>query len=113
VDRAGRLLDQAITIYERLDAARDLARAEAALRQMGVRRGRRVTHSRAQSGWQSLTPSERAVVDLVAEGLSNPQIGQRLYVSRRTVQTHLGHVFAKLHISSRTQLAAEAIRHRR
>ena len=68
MDRAGRLLDQAITIYERLDAARDLARAEAALRQMGVRRGRRVTHRRAQSGWQSLTPSERAVVDLVAEG---------------------------------------------
>jgi len=111
-DRAGQLLNQAITIYERLGAARDLARAEAALRQMGVRRGRRVTHSRAQSGWQSLTPSERAVVDLVAEGLSNPQIGQRLYVSRRTVQTHLAHVFAKLHIASRAQLAAEAARHR-
>jgi DNA-binding CsgD family transcriptional regulator len=110
VDRAGQLLDQAITIYERLDAARDLVRAEAALRQMGVRRGRHVTHSRAQSGWPSLTPSERAVVDLVAEGLSNPQIGQRLYVSRRTVQTHLAHVFAKLHITSRAQLAAEAIR---
>jgi DNA-binding CsgD family transcriptional regulator len=110
--RAGQLLDQAITIYERLDAARDLARAEAALRQIGVRRGRRVTHRREQSGWQSLTPSERAVVDLVTEGLSNPQIGQRLYVSRRTVQTHLTHVFAKLHITSRTQLAAEAIRHR-
>jgi DNA-binding NarL/FixJ family response regulator len=45
------------------------------------------------------------VVDLVAEGLSNPQIGQRLYISRRTVQTHLAHVFAKLHITSRTQLA--------
>jgi len=112
VARAGQLLDQAITVYERLDAARDLARAEAALRQMGVRRGRHVTHSRAQSGWPSLTPSERAVVDLVAEGLSNPQIGQRPYVSRRTVQTHLAHVFAKLHITSRTQLAAEAIRHR-
>jgi DNA-binding CsgD family transcriptional regulator len=110
--RAGQLLDQAITIYERLDAARDLARAEAALRQTGIRRGRRVTHRRAQSGWQSLTPSERAVVDLVAEGLSNPQIGQRLYISRRTVQTHLAHVFAKLHITSRAQLAAEAIRHR-
>ena len=110
--RAGQLLDQAITIYERLGAARDLARAEAALRQLGVRRGRRVTHSRAQSGWPGLTPSEQAVVDLVAEGLSNPQIGQRLYVSRRTVQTHLAHVFAKLHITSRTQLAAEAIRHR-
>jgi len=105
VARAGQLLDQAIIIYERLDATRDLARAEAALRRMGVRRGRHVTHRRAQSGWQSLTPSERAVVDLVAEGLSNPQIGQRLYVSRRTVQTHLAHVFAKLHIVSRTQLA--------
>jgi len=112
VTRARQLLDQAITIYERLDAARDLARAEAALRQIGVRRGRHVTHRRAQSGWPSLTPSERAVVDLVAEGLSNPQIGQRLYVSRRTVQTHLAHVFAKLHITSRAQLAAEAIRHR-
>jgi DNA-binding CsgD family transcriptional regulator/tetratricopeptide (TPR) repeat protein len=112
VDRAGQLLDQAITIFERLGAARDLARAEAILRGIGVRRGRRVTHSRAQSGWPSLTPSERAVVDLVAEGLSNPQIGQRLYVSRRTVQTHLAHVFAKLDITSRTQLAAEAIRHR-
>jgi len=112
VHGASQLLDQAITIYERLDAARGLARAEAALRQMGVRRGRRVSHTRAQSGWQSLTPSERAVVDLVAEGLSNPQIGQRLYISRRTVQTHLGHVFAKLHITSRTQLAAEAARHR-
>jgi DNA-binding CsgD family transcriptional regulator len=112
VDRACQLLDQAIATYARLDAARDLARAEAVLREMGVRRGRRVTHTRAQSGWQSLTPSERAVVDLVAEGLSNPQIGQRLYVSRKTVQTHLTHVFAKLHITSRTQLAAEVIRRR-
>lgn len=112
MDRARQLLDQAIAIYERLDATRDLARAEALLRQMGVRRGRHVMHRRAQSGWQSLTPSERAVVDLVAEGLSNPQIGQRLYVSRKTVQTHLGHVFAKLHITSRAQLAAEATRRR-
>jgi DNA-binding CsgD family transcriptional regulator len=112
VARAGQLLDQAVTIFEGLDAARDLARAEAALRQMGVRRGRHVTHRRARSGWPSLTPSERAVVDLVAEGLSNPQIGQRLYDSRRTVQTHLAHVFAKLHIISRAQLAAEAARNR-
>jgi DNA-binding CsgD family transcriptional regulator len=113
VARARPLLDQSVTIFERLGAARDLARVEATLRQMGVRRARHVTHRRAQYGWQSLTPSELAVVELVAEGLSNPQIGQRLYVSRRTVQTHLAHVFAKLHISSRAQLAAEAARHRR
>ena len=45
----------------------------------------------------------------MADGLSNPQIGERLFISRRTVQTHLAHVFAKLHISSRTQLAAQAV----
>ena len=52
------------------------------------------------------------MVALVAEGLSNPQIGQRLFVSPRTVQTHLAHVFTKLGISSRAQLAAEATRRR-
>jgi DNA-binding CsgD family transcriptional regulator len=51
------------------------------------------------------------VVELVTEGLTNPEIGQRLYVSRKTVQTHLMHVFAKLHMTSRAQLAAEAARH--
>jgi DNA-binding CsgD family transcriptional regulator len=58
----------------------------------------------------SLTPNERNVVGLVAEGLSKPQIGERLYVSRQTVQTHLVHVFAKLDISSRAQIAGEAAR---
>jgi DNA-binding CsgD family transcriptional regulator len=48
---------------------------------------------------------------LVAEGLSNPQIGGRLFTSRRTVQTHLGHISAKLDMSSPAQLAAEATRH--
>ena len=48
--------------------------------------------------------------DLVAEGLSNPQIGERLYISRRTVQTHVLHIFMKLGVSSRAQLAAEVTR---
>jgi DNA-binding NarL/FixJ family response regulator len=51
-------------------------------------------------------------VDLVVEGLSNPQIGERLFVSPRTVQTHVAHVFTKLAVSSRAQLAAEAARRR-
>ena len=111
-DRARPLLDQAIGIYERLDAARDLARAEAVLRAAGIRRGRRGARGRPRAGWASLTPAERTIATLVAEGLSNPQIGDRLYVSRRTVQTHLAHVFAKLDITARAQLAAEVTRHR-
>ena len=112
-ERALPLLDQAVGIYERLGAGRDLARAEAALRDAGIRRGRRGTRSRPQFGWQSLTPTEHSVADLVAEGLSNPQIGARLFISHRTVQTHLAHIFAKLDISARTQLAAEVTRRRR
>jgi DNA-binding CsgD family transcriptional regulator/tetratricopeptide (TPR) repeat protein len=110
LDRGRPLIDQAIGIYERLGATRDLARAEATLRAAGVRRGRRGARGRPQIGWPSLTPTERTVTDLVAEGLSNPQIGERMYISHRTVQTHLAHIFAKLDISSRAQLAAEAIR---
>ena len=110
--RARPLLDQALGIYERLGAARDLARAEAVLRKAGIRRGRRGTRSRPQTGWASLTPAEHAVAGLVTEGLTNPQIGERLYISHRTVQTHLGHMFAKLDIATRAQLAADVTRHR-
>jgi DNA-binding CsgD family transcriptional regulator/tetratricopeptide (TPR) repeat protein len=106
------LIEQALDIYEHLDAARDLARADAALRRLGVRRGSRTTRKRPQFGWESLTPTELTVAGLVADGLSNPQIGARLFVSRRTVQAHLAHVFAKLGISSRAQLAAEVTRRR-
>jgi predicted ATPase/DNA-binding CsgD family transcriptional regulator len=66
-------------------------------------RGRR---KRPGHGWQSLTPTEVQVVELVAEGLTNPQIGERLFISRRTVQTHLAHVFTKLGVSTRAELAA-------
>lgn len=107
---AGELLTRALTTYERLEAARDAARATSVLRGFGVRRGPRGPTSRARTGWDSLTPSERTVVQLVAEGLSNPQIGERLFVSRRTAQTHLGHVFQKLQIGSRSELAAAVAR---
>ena len=110
-DRARPLLEQAIAIYERLGAVRDLGRAEAVSRGAGIRRGRRGARARPQIGWASLTPAERTVAGLVAEGLSNPQIGDRLFLSRRTVQTHLGHAFTKLGLSSRAQLAAEVTRH--
>jgi pimeloyl-ACP methyl ester carboxylesterase/DNA-binding CsgD family transcriptional regulator len=59
-------------------------------------------------GWQSLTEAEHAVVGLAAEGRSNADIAAALYLSRYTVETHLKHVFAKLGVESRTQLAAIA-----
>jgi DNA-binding CsgD family transcriptional regulator len=66
---------------------------------------------RPASGWGALTPTERDVVQLVSEGLGNNDIATRLFVSPRTVQTHLTHVYTKLGLTSRVQLAQEAARH--
>jgi predicted ATPase/class 3 adenylate cyclase/DNA-binding CsgD family transcriptional regulator/tetratricopeptide (TPR) repeat protein len=70
-------------------------------------RGKR---GRPSAGWASLTPTELEVTKLVAEGLTNPQIAERLFVAPGTVKTHLSHVFAKLSLSSRAELASEATR---
>jgi len=66
---------------------------------------------RPTTGWASLTPTERDVVRLVSEGLGNNAIAARLFVSPRTVQSHLTHVYTKLGLSSRVQLVQEAARH--
>ncbi|MGB7162090.1 MAG: LuxR family transcriptional regulator, partial [Mycobacterium sp.] len=66
---------------------------------------------RPTSGWGSLTPTERDVVRLVSEGLGNKDIATRLFVSPRTVQTHLTHVYTKLGLTSRVQLAQEVTHH--
>ena len=66
---------------------------------------------RPTTGWGSLTPAERDVVHLVNDGLTNNDIATRLFVSPRTVQTHLTHVYTKLGITSRVQLVQEAARH--
>jgi predicted ATPase/class 3 adenylate cyclase/DNA-binding CsgD family transcriptional regulator len=66
---------------------------------------------RPPTGWESLTPTELDVVRLVGEGLPNKDIATRLFVSPRTVQSHLRHVYNKLSLTSRVQLAQEAARH--
>lgn len=82
-------------------------RLEEAVAYVGRGRGSR---KRPSSGWASLTPTELDVVRLVADGLSNADVGKRLFISPRTVQAHLARVFKKLGVSSRTELAAEALR---
>jgi DNA-binding CsgD family transcriptional regulator len=66
---------------------------------------------RPASGWESLTPTERDVVRHATDGLANKDIAERLFISPRTVQTHLTHVYAKLGLTSRIQLIQEAARH--
>jgi predicted ATPase/DNA-binding CsgD family transcriptional regulator len=63
---------------------------------------------RPATGWASLTPAELEVVRLVVDGLSNPEVGRRLFMSRGTVKTHLSHVYAKLGVANRTELATLA-----
>jgi DNA-binding CsgD family transcriptional regulator len=105
-DRA--LLERARDAYERSGAVRDLARVEGALRALGVRRGAGGPRRRPATGWEALTETELKVVRLVAERLTNPEIAERMFISRRTVQTHVSHALAKLGVASRRDLAAEA-----
>lgn len=69
-------------------------------------RGKR---ARPLTGWASLTPTERRVVSLATLGHSNPEIAKRMFVARGTVKVHLSHIFEKLDVKSRTQLAAKAV----
>jgi predicted ATPase/class 3 adenylate cyclase/DNA-binding CsgD family transcriptional regulator len=66
---------------------------------------------RPSMGWGSLTPTELDVVRLVGEGLPNKDIATRLFVSPRTIQSHLRHVYGKLEVATRVQLAKEVARH--
>ncbi len=72
---------------------------------VGRTRGKR---KRPSAGWESLTPTERRVVQLVAAGRTNPQIGEQLLMSRSTVKTHMTHIFTRLDVKTRSQLAARA-----
>ena len=73
-----------------------------------ARRGRGA-RQRPPGGWDSLTPTEVRVAELVAEGLTNPEIAERMFVSRGTVKTHVTHIFRKLDLHSRTELTAQAV----
>ena len=66
------------------------------------------TYPGPSSGWASLTPTELRAVALVTQGLTNPQIAERMFIARGTAKVHVGHIFEKLGVTSRSQLASEA-----
>lgn len=104
-DAAVTAMEGACAVYDRAGAAVDRARLLSRLRVLGVRRGPRSRHRTAVTGWAALTPTERRVAELVRTGRTNPEIAARLYVSPRTVQTHVSHILAKLGVRSRVEVA--------
>jgi DNA-binding CsgD family transcriptional regulator len=104
-DPAIQWLKEALGGYGRVGADRDQARVRRRLRQLGIRRRHWTTPAdRPDTGWGSLTDTERAVAGLVAQGLNNGQVAARMYISTHTVAHHLRQAFRKLGIASRVEL---------
>jgi DNA-binding CsgD family transcriptional regulator len=99
------VLRQAYNLYEELGSAEGAARVRAWLRTVGTRLCHWTHADRPAFGWDSLTDTERTITDLVAQGLSNRQVASRVFLSTHTVAFHLRHVFWKLGVTSRVQLA--------
>jgi DNA-binding CsgD family transcriptional regulator len=103
IDAHGRSL----ALYTELGATWDARRVRSRLRELGVRR-RLVAADADTNGWGAMTAAELAVARLVAEGLTNKEVADQLFVSPHTVNSHLRHVFTKLGITSRVELARVA-----
>jgi DNA-binding CsgD family transcriptional regulator/tetratricopeptide (TPR) repeat protein len=105
-DQAIRHLTQAMHGYQQVGATTDTARIRRRLRKLGVRRRHwSPSADRPVSGWQSLTDTERAASELVAQGLNNQQVANQMYISVHTVASHMRQIFRKLNIGSRVELA--------
>ncbi|WP_186315634.1 ATP-binding protein [Catellatospora sichuanensis] len=107
-------LASAVALYTGLDAARDIDRARARGRQAGIRQGVRGPRGRPKHGWAALSETEYKVALAVAEGRSNPDIAAQMFLSPRTVQSHVSSILAKLGLRSRVEIAvgASTIEHR-
>jgi DNA-binding CsgD family transcriptional regulator len=110
-DEARAALNEAVTWYESFNARWDIRRADSRLRAYGIRRGARGPRGRrAGSGWAALTPTEVKIAALVARGDSTSEIARGMFLSRRTVQTYISHILAKLGAKSRVEIVREALR---
>lgn len=110
---AARLLAEAERHYRAAGAEPGARRARAVGGEARARaRARGAAEGSAVTGWQSLTEAELRVVKVVAEGLTNKQAADRLFLSPHTVDSHLRHSFAKLGINNRVELACAVMRER-
>jgi DNA-binding CsgD family transcriptional regulator len=104
--RAVHYMNEALDGYGQTEATADMARIRRRLRRLGVRRRHWASAAqRPTAGWESLTETERTTSELVAQGLNNRQVADRMYVSAHTIAFHLRQVFRKLSIGSRVELA--------
>ena len=103
--QATTVLRQAYGLYEKAGDAGDLARVRSSLRAAGTRLRHWSHADRPAFGWDSLTDTERRIAVLVAQGLSNRQVANQMFLSTHTVAFHLRHIFWKLAITSRVHLA--------
>jgi DNA-binding CsgD family transcriptional regulator/tetratricopeptide (TPR) repeat protein len=111
-EEARAALNEAVSLYEGMNARWDIRRADSRLRPYGIRRGVRGPRGpRAASGWEALTPTEVKIAALVARGDSTSEIARSMFLSRRTVQTYISHILAKLGAKSRVEIVREALRH--
>ena len=109
-DEAVEVFGRTLELYAQAGAAWDAGRVRGRLRALGVRR-RLTGAQRPRKGWGAMTESELAVARLVAQGLTNREVAERLFVSQHTVSGHLRHVFAKLDVNSRVELTRLAAAH--
>jgi DNA-binding CsgD family transcriptional regulator/tetratricopeptide (TPR) repeat protein len=104
-------LNEAVSLYEGLQARWDIRRAEGRLRPHGIRRGVRGQRGqRAAFGWDALTPTEVKIAAMVARGHSTSDIARGMFLSRRTVQTYISRILAKLGVKGRVDIVREALR---
>ena len=104
-------LNEAVSLYEGLQAHWDIRRAEGRLRPHGIRRGVRGPRGqRAAFGWDALTPTEVKIAAMVARGHSTSDIARGMFLSRRTVQTYISRILAKLGVKGRVDIVREALR---
>ena len=99
-DEAVEVFGRGLELFAQAGAAWDAGRVRGRLRALGVRR-RLVAAQRPGRGWGAMTDSELAVARLVAQGLTNREVAERLFISQHTVSGHLRHVFTKLDVNSR------------